>query len=131
MLQKSDNVDLCCVCVLSFKSFVNWHFLLFRRHRNDNNTMYNVPTTCLLLLIRPEADGFHYEDVRVRVKAVESQKTYPLYSIIYHTVYWLHIVHGTCLNNIGNNIILLLVSEYLRLYNIIHVGQEWTRRRVH
>lgn len=56
--------------------------------------MYNVPTTCLLFLIRPEADGFHYEDVRVRVNAVESQKTYTMYSIIYHTVYLLHIVHA-------------------------------------
>jgi len=83
----------------------------------------NVCTACLLFLIRPEADGFHYEDLRVRINAVESQKTLRVSTVQYNLSYsiltrYSNMVHGTCLQNIGNNIILLLVSVYLYVFII-------------
>jgi len=87
----------------------------------------NVRNTCLSFLIRPETDGFHREDVvRVRVRAVESQKTLCVFTRLYnkllfnnlsHSIFITYIVHSTYLNNIGNNIILLLAI--VRTYDFI------------
>jgi len=51
--------------------------------------------TCVYyFLIRPEADGFHYEDVRVRVRAVESQKTLRVFTVQYNKLLFSNLSHS-------------------------------------